>query len=76
MDLWPMSGYHPGLPPKEASMTTKRYPKKRPAKSGKDDPVPVRGPWPDPRSREEISHGDAESDAGKHVKNPDWERKW
>ena len=64
------------LPAKEASMTTKRYPKKRPAKSGKDDPVPVRGPWPDPRSREEISHGDAESDAGKHVKNPDWERKW
>ena len=57
-------------------MTTKRYPKKKPAKSGKDDPVPVRGPWPDPQSRGEISHGDAESDAGKHVKNPDWERKW
>ena len=29
--------------------------------------MPVRGPWPDPRSREEISHGDAESDAGEHV---------
>jgi len=42
MGLWPPSGYHPGL--KEASMTTKRYPKKKLGKSGKDDPVPVRSP--------------------------------
>jgi hypothetical protein len=64
------------LLPREVRMTTKKYPRKKPSKRGKDDPVRVQGPWPDPRSREEISRGDADSDAGKHVKNTDWKRKW
>jgi hypothetical protein len=50
--------------------------KKIPTKRSKDESAPIRGPWPDPHSREEISHTDAEIDAGKHSKNQDWTKKW
>jgi hypothetical protein len=57
-------------------MTRKREAKKIPAKRTKDKAIPLGGPWPDPHSREEISHADAEIDAGKHSKNKDWTKKW
>jgi hypothetical protein len=58
-------------------MTKKREStEKPPATPSKDESVPIRGPWPDPHSREEISHTEAEIDAGKHSKNQDWTKKW
>jgi hypothetical protein len=57
-------------------MTGKRETKKIPVKRSKDKAIPMGGPWPDPHSREEISHADAEIDAGKHSKNKDWTKKW
>jgi hypothetical protein len=57
-------------------MIRKSETKKIPAKRSKDKAAPMVGPWPDPHSREEISHTDAEIDAGKHSKNKDWTKKW
>jgi len=57
-------------------MSTKKEAQKARDKRGKDDPKPLGGPWPDPHSREQISQGEADSDAGKHAKNPDWQKKW
>jgi len=57
-------------------MSTKKGTKKSRGKRDQDKPTPVSGPWPDPHSREQISQGDADSDAGKHSKNPDWQKKW
>jgi hypothetical protein len=57
-------------------MSPKKIPKKSRARVRRVDWVTIRGPWPDPQSREEISHREAESDAGKHSKNPDWKKKW
>jgi hypothetical protein len=57
-------------------MTKKKQAIKRPDKTQKDKPSPVQGSWPDPQSREEIAHAEAEIDTGKHSKNPDWKKKW
>jgi hypothetical protein len=58
-------------------MAEKRdVPKKRSDKRSEDEVKPVGGPWPDPEAREQMSQGDARRDAGKHSKNPDWEKKW
>ena len=57
-------------------MTEKNKCQKKTSKKRGEKRPPVRGSWPDPQSREEISHAEAEVDAGKHSKNPDWKKKW
>jgi hypothetical protein len=57
-------------------MTAKKQTAKKAGKNQKDKPAPAQGSWPDPKSREEISHAEAEIDTGKHSKNPDWKKKW
>jgi hypothetical protein len=61
---------------RETLMTGKKKQAKKTGKNPKEKPAPVHGSWPDPQSREEISHAEAEIDAGKHSKNPDWKKKW
>jgi hypothetical protein len=56
-------------------MTGKKQPAKK-ADKNKKKRAPVQGSWPDPQSREEISHAEAEIDTGKHSKNADWKKKW
>jgi hypothetical protein len=56
----------------ETLMTAKKQPAKKAGKKQEEKRAPVHGSWPDPQSREEISHAAAEIDAGKHSKNPDW----
>jgi hypothetical protein len=56
-------------------MAKKKQAAKKVGKNQQEQPA-IRGSWPDPRSREEISHSDAETDVGKHSKNPDWKKKW
>ena len=37
----------------------------------------IPAPWPDAKAREEMSEARASrQNAGKHSKNPDWEKKW
>ena len=37
----------------------------------------AQAPWPDPKTREEMSDAELACDAlGKHGKNADWKRKW
>jgi len=57
-------------------MTEKKQRAKKADKKQKEKRAPPHGSWPDPQSREEISHAEAEVDAGKHSKNPDWKKKW
>jgi hypothetical protein len=56
--------------PKERLMTKKKQMAKKVGKNEEDQPA-IHGSWPDPESREEISHTEAEIDTGKHSKNPD-----
>ena len=56
-------------------MTKKKQAAKKVGKNEQDQPA-IHGSWPDPQSREEISHTEAETDTGKHSKNPDWKKKW
>jgi hypothetical protein len=56
----------------ETLMTAKKQPAKKAGKKQEEKRAPVHGSWPDPQSREEISHAAAEIDASKHSKNPDW----
>ena len=38
---------------------------------------PIKGPWPDHQAREEMSdQRSTRQNAGKHAKNPDWQKKW
>ena len=57
-------------------MIEKKQPAKKADKKQKEKHATLHGSWPDPQSREEISHAAAEIDAGKHSKNPDWKKKW
>ena len=66
----------PQLSRRETLMTGKKQPAKKADKNKKEKRSPVQGSWPDPQSREEISHAEAEIDTGKHSKNPDWKKKW
>ncbi len=64
------------LPRREMLMTAKKQTSKKSGKNQKEKLAAVHGSWPDPKSREEISHAEAEIDTGKHSKNPDWKKKW
>jgi hypothetical protein len=43
------------------------------AQQGRGETCPA--PWPDPAAREQMSQDEAERDAGKHSKNPNWQKK-
>jgi hypothetical protein len=57
-------------------MNTKKDPKNPRRKRDKDEATSRGGPWPDPDARKEMSQGEADHDAGKHAKNPDWQKRW
>ena len=52
-------------------MTANKQPSNKASKKQEEKCTPIHGSWPDPQSREEISHAEAEVDAGKHSKNPE-----
>jgi hypothetical protein len=61
----------------EAAMKTPHDAEQASAGAQAGKPPYIRGPWPDQRARQEMSHAEnACENLGKHGKNPDWERKW
>ncbi len=64
------------LPRREMLMTAKKQTSKKSGKNQKESSQLCTAPGPTQSRAKRFSHAEAEIDTGKHLKNPDWKKKW